>query len=236
MSHRTPNRISESESDFASATDSHVLTDGRTKKPIAEVDPLTVVTARATGIESIGEVLARGIWITDQRHPIVRTGEREPIPSHVRSAVFYRDHGMCELCGNQEIRLGDWHLDHITPWSAGGSDDTTNLRILCERHNMDRSNYVDPTERPRRAATWWCVNCYTYTEGGSWWLYAGRTVWCSTHRDPKHCRVAQGYRRMWELHGEAQTWHDRPSIDLDGPLTPAFCAHCGQVALTDKPL
>jgi hypothetical protein len=171
-------------------------------------------------------------WPEPGRHPIIRTGEREPIPAHIRSAVWFRDNGKCELCSCRVE--GPWHLDHIVPWSAGGADDTTNLRVLCERHNLERSNYVDPTERPRRAATWWCQLCYD--RDGFDWEYANHVpMHCKVHgplgiSPRQRCAVARGYFRMFELTGEMPTWHERePLTEFH---TVAYCAHCDAPALT----
>lgn len=198
-------------------------------------------------LESIAGIIAGGFIPTGQRHPIVRSGERRPIAQHVRTAVWYRDRGCCELCGNREPVAGQpWHLDHIIPWSAGGSDDSTNLRVLCETHNQERGNAVDPTERPRRPVTWWCINCFDsqsepdpYSGLPGWqWNDAGYPISCQTHGwlypDSTRCRVLTGYRRIHEMTGEVPTWHQRPLIRE--PFVVAFCAHCGAPALTDLPL
>lgn len=105
------------------------------------------------------ESLIDGYWTNpDRRHPVIRTGEREPISNHVRAAIWFRDGGRCDWCESPEPVKGPWHLDHITPWSAGGSDRSANLRVLCERHNIERSNRIDPFERPRMPVTR-CQGC-----------------------------------------------------------------------------
>jgi 5-methylcytosine-specific restriction endonuclease McrA len=73
-----------------------------------------------------------------ERWPVVRTGEREPISRVVRLLVWRRDEGQCRLCS---ARSSPTELDHIVPWSAGGSDDSTNLRLLCRDCNQARSNF-----------------------------------------------------------------------------------------------
>ena len=169
-----------------------------------------------------------------RRHEVTRTGEREPIAPHVRSAVWYRDRGTCEMCPNGGRFDGPWHLDHITPWSASGGDATSNLRVLCEAHNMDRSNYHDPAARHRRPATWWCLNCYSI--GHQWrWRVTGGLV-CPIHGE-RPCRVVDGYRRWHEMTGEWPNWHGNPCINEEVALTVAYCAHCDNPnALTDRPL
>lgn len=76
----------------------------------------------------------------DGRYPVLRTKkteERQPLPDHVRKLVLRRDRYRCVFCGNGGIL----EVDHIIPWSAGGSDDMDNLRTLCREHNQERSNF-----------------------------------------------------------------------------------------------
>jgi 5-methylcytosine-specific restriction endonuclease McrA len=67
------------------------------------------------------------------------TGGRPAIPLRTRDAVFARDGGRCTFVGsdgkrcNETIRL---HVDHIKPVARGGSNDSSNLRLLCARHNQ----------------------------------------------------------------------------------------------------
>lgn len=66
---------------------------------------------------------------------------RRPIPSHIREFVMRRDRMMCGLCGDPVPR-GDVHLDHIVPWSRGGSDDASNLQVAHSLCNMSKGNRV----------------------------------------------------------------------------------------------
>lgn len=178
--------------------------------------------SRGGDIPTIGELLSKPLQLGDQRHPVLRTGEREPIAHHIRSAVWMRDRGKCDLCA---APAGDnWELDHIVPWSAGGSDRSANLRVLCQSHNQWRGNRVDPSERRRMPVTWWCLNCYTSARGwGS----------CPTHYG--ECAVNRGLR--WAVENEASDWYSRDLIDPDeSMLVTAFCAHCYAPGLTDQPL
>lgn len=181
------------------------------------------------GLALVGDVLNRPD-VPSERHPVVRTGEREPIPWHVRDAVWYRDHGRCEFC--RDSAGTGWELDHIIPWSAGGADTTTNLRVLCRDHNQARSNYAswDDT-RPRMAATWWCDRCYGLDVKP--WGYAaeGRYLDCPIHKySRKSCPVARNYD--WGVDQDEWTpWHQRQQV-LEPTLT-AYCAHCGMPGVTD---
>lgn len=53
--------------------------------------------------------------------------QRAHIPGAVRRAVYERDGWACLYCG-AEAALS---LDHVVPWSLGGSDDESNLQTLC---------------------------------------------------------------------------------------------------------
>jgi hypothetical protein len=99
------------------------------------------------------------------RYPVIRSGEREPIDPYKRRLIFIRDGYTCQWCGlhvepDTPAPGKDLVLDHVIPWSAGGSDRSDNLRTLCYRCNEDRSNYVD-LNPPRligvAADCYWCA-------------------------------------------------------------------------------
>lgn len=174
-----------------------------------------------------------GSVATSERHPVTRTGERVKIPNHVRSAVWRRDNGVCKLCGHVVPKGESWQLDHITPWSAGGSDDSTNLRVLCEWHNQQRSNFIDLTEHPRMAVTWWCTTCFDFDREWQW--SDGIPTDCGIHKSYE-CPVVAGMYRTFDLTGEWPTWFTRDPIEDDAPVVVAYCAHCDAPGLTDRPL
>ena len=67
------------------------------------------------------------------------TAGRTPIPLRTRDAVFARDRGRCTFVGSDGKRCDETirlHVDHIKPVARGGSDDISNLRLLCARHNQ----------------------------------------------------------------------------------------------------
>jgi hypothetical protein len=71
-----------------------------------------------------------------QRYKIVRSGTRAPISRYKWGLIWVRDGKRCVFCGSD----GPLHLDHVIPWSAGGSDEASNLRVLCKPCNENRSN------------------------------------------------------------------------------------------------
>jgi hypothetical protein len=61
------------------------------------------------------------------------------IPSAIKQEVFKRDHGQCVICGARD----NLHFDHDLPFSVGGSSLTAkNVRLLCARHNLQKSNKI----------------------------------------------------------------------------------------------
>jgi 5-methylcytosine-specific restriction endonuclease McrA len=57
---------------------------------------------------------------------------RERIPEDVRLFVWERDGGRCQRCGAGE----NLQFDHIVPASKGGSNDASNVELLCAACNQ----------------------------------------------------------------------------------------------------
>ncbi|MEA4957571.1 hypothetical protein SDC9_30494 [bioreactor metagenome] len=64
---------------------------------------------------------------------------RKTLTKSIRHEVFKRDNYRCVECGatNKDTVL---HIDHIIPFSKGGSDELDNLQTLCESCNISKSN------------------------------------------------------------------------------------------------
>ncbi|MBT73992.1 MAG: restriction endonuclease, partial [Gammaproteobacteria bacterium] len=62
------------------------------------------------------------------------------IPTNVKKEVWARDKGKCVICeANDEL-----HFDHDLPYSKGGASITAdNVRILCARHNLEKSAKIE---------------------------------------------------------------------------------------------
>lgn len=60
----------------------------------------------------------------------------------LRWRVLHRDNFKCVACGAAPaITPGvELHVDHVTPWSKGGSTVIENLQTLCVRCNLGKSN------------------------------------------------------------------------------------------------
>lgn len=62
------------------------------------------------------------------------------IPTSVKLEVWRRDQGRCVICGQTD----NLHFDHDLPFSKGGSSLTAaNVRILCARHNLQKSDRIE---------------------------------------------------------------------------------------------
>jgi len=79
-------------------------------------------------------VSKRGIMTWDYRMM-----EDEPVSDSVRYRLLKKANGRCSLCGatKKETVL---HVDHIVPRSKGGTNDESNLQILCLKCNLGKSN------------------------------------------------------------------------------------------------
>lgn len=77
-----------------------------------------------------------------QKKAFGRIGElshKRHIPTHVKVEVWKRDQGKCVQCGLQE----NLHYDHDIPYSKGGSSlSAQNVRILCAKCNLQKSNRI----------------------------------------------------------------------------------------------
>jgi hypothetical protein len=61
-------------------------------------------------------------------------------PSEVKREVWIRDGGKCVICGARD----ELHFDHELPYSKGGASITAkNVRILCARHNLQKSGKIE---------------------------------------------------------------------------------------------
>ncbi len=75
-----------------------------------------------------------------QSERTTQPSERRVIPSDVKKEAWKRDKARCVLCG----ATNSLHFDHDIPWSKGGSSITVdNVRVLCARHNIQKSDKIE---------------------------------------------------------------------------------------------
>lgn len=52
-------------------------------------------------------------------------------------------HGRCAYCGAAIPPREDWHIDHVKPWSLGGSNEPHNLALACRPCNTSKGSKTD---------------------------------------------------------------------------------------------
>ncbi|MBO5328569.1 MAG: HNH endonuclease [Clostridia bacterium] len=66
--------------------------------------------------------------------------ERAKMSDSLRYNILKRDNFKCQICGSSAQDGVKLHVDHIIPVSKGGQTMPSNLRTLCDRCNMGKSN------------------------------------------------------------------------------------------------
>lgn len=94
---------------------------------IAELERARLITREEGGIA----LVENGMW------GILRP-YRHPIKPDVRAAIYERDGHQCVTCGASE----PLQIDHIFPWSRGGTDEPSNLQTLCAPCNRSKGAKV----------------------------------------------------------------------------------------------
>lgn len=94
------------------------------------------------GPQPMSEVLRRTLkaFVTKKfrksRRPLKRS---RYIPQSIRADVYNRDNHQCAFVSGSGHRCQETHglqIDHIIPFSKGGSNTASNLRLLCRAHNQ----------------------------------------------------------------------------------------------------
>ncbi len=73
-------------------------------------------------------------------------GKRTYIRAGTRHFVRLRDGGCCRICGSTHAT----QVDHIIPPSRGGTNESSNLRLLCRSCNLRRAVEVYGAEKMAR--------------------------------------------------------------------------------------
>ena len=66
--------------------------------------------------------------------------ERAKMTDSLRYDIMKRDNFRCQLCGSSAADGVKLHVDHIKPVAKGGKTTPENLRTLCDRCNMGKSD------------------------------------------------------------------------------------------------
>lgn len=78
-----------------------------------------------------------------QTYERLATAERAMLSDSMRYDVLRRDGFRCVLCGMSAKDGALLHVDHIIPVSKGGKTEISNLRTLCEKCNVGKSNKIE---------------------------------------------------------------------------------------------
>jgi 5-methylcytosine-specific restriction enzyme A len=67
---------------------------------------------------------------------------RISIPPEVRQYILERNNFQCQSCNasGQNLAL---QIDHIIPLAKGGTNDLSNLQVLCQPCNSQKSDRID---------------------------------------------------------------------------------------------
>jgi len=66
--------------------------------------------------------------------------ERAKMTDSLRYDILKRDNFRCQICGSTAQDGVKLHVDHIIPVAKGGQTIPSNLRTLCDRCNMGKSD------------------------------------------------------------------------------------------------
>jgi hypothetical protein len=69
--------------------------------------------------------------------------ERAEVSDYMRYDIMARDGFKCVICGASAKDGAHLHVDHIIPISKGGKSIPSNLRTLCERCNIGKSDKIE---------------------------------------------------------------------------------------------
>jgi hypothetical protein len=70
--------------------------------------------------------------------PAIATPQRWPIPAGVRFDVLKRDGYKCRICGRTAAEGARLEIDHVVPVARGGTNELTNLQVLCHTCNRGK--------------------------------------------------------------------------------------------------
>ena len=75
--------------------------------------------------------------------------ERGEVSDSLRYDILNRDGFKCVICGASASQGARLHVDHIIPIAKGGKSIPSNLRTLCERCNIGKSDKIESVSAER---------------------------------------------------------------------------------------
>lgn len=74
---------------------------------------------------------------------------RKPIGARLRAMVLERDGFRCKRCGRGACDGEQMRIDHIVPIAQGGTNDESNLQVLCETCNLGKGARREPIDNSK---------------------------------------------------------------------------------------
>ena len=93
-------------------------------------------------IDEIDLVIEHFILWTDTKKA-KKPNTQRIISGTTRQNVLMRDKYTCQICGATVKDGAKLELDHIIPYSKGGTNDESNLQVLCQQCNREKHNRTD---------------------------------------------------------------------------------------------
>jgi hypothetical protein len=112
-------------------------------------DPQLIEYLRLTSYSTDASESIRGRLELMEKHFFLAYPEIEPLDTariftpEQRLAIFRKDNGHCQLkmaCDGAKLSWGEWHADHIVPYSKGGKTIVANGQAACPACNLTKSN------------------------------------------------------------------------------------------------
>jgi 5-methylcytosine-specific restriction endonuclease McrA len=82
-------------------------------------------------------------YLDKKTYEAISVSERAEVSDSMRYDVLKRDNFRCVICGASRDDGARLHVDHIYPISKGGKSVPSNLRTLCERCNVGKSDKIE---------------------------------------------------------------------------------------------
>jgi hypothetical protein len=117
------------------------------RPPISKLTRAPYVRRFGSWLQAMREfAVAHKDWNVDEetiRPTQPRSAETPRAPSlRLRFLIMKRDGFRCRSCGRSPATTSglELHIDHIAPWSKGGSTTESNLQTLCNYCNLGKSD------------------------------------------------------------------------------------------------
>jgi 5-methylcytosine-specific restriction endonuclease McrA len=87
----------------------------------------------------------KNTWIPELKSPrqkIIAYIGKTDLQTYDTKKIFERDSYKCKECNTA---ITDLTIDHIIPLSKGGTNDESNLQVLCKKCNLKKRNQINNT-------------------------------------------------------------------------------------------